>query len=183
MCSEASYSYTGKGGSCKASSCTVVIPQGTVSGHHDIVRTSSALKSAIAMQPVSVTVNVHDWQFYANGVVTAGCTGNSNHAVIAVGYGTDGSDYFKIRNSFGTSWGESGYIRLAQQSVSPKGTACLLSAYPVVPTFTSQGCVDHDDAETCARYVSVGDCEPSSQYYDFMKQHCCQSCGFGFVQV
>lgn len=179
MCTQASYSYTGQQGSCKDSSCTVAVPKGFISGHHDVVRTASALKSAIASQPVSVTVHMRDWQFYANGVVTAGCTGQVDHAVIAVGYGTDGQDYFKIRNSLGSSWGEGGYIRLAQNSSSSEGTACLLQAFPVVPTLSSDGCVDHDDAITCNRFKSVGECESSSQYYDYMKQHCCKTCGFG----
>jgi len=137
MCSTASYSYTARDGNCKASSCTVAIPQGTVSGHMNVQKTASALKSAIASQPVSVTVNAGDMQFYANGVVTGGCSGSINHAVMAVGYGVDGQDYFKIRNSWGTSWGEAGYIRLAQNSYSSQGTACLLQESPVVPTLTT----------------------------------------------
>merc|ERR1711988_2073078 len=69
-------------------------------------------------------VNAGQLQLYSNGVVTGSCRGQINHAVIAVGYGTDGVDYFKIRNSWGTSWGESGYIRLGQNGGS-QGTACL----------------------------------------------------------
>merc|ERR1711982_36918 len=71
-------------------------------------------------------------QLYSNGVVTGDCRGQINHAVIAVGYGNEGQDYFKIRNSWGTSWGEQGYIRLAQEGGS-QGTACLFQYSPVTP--------------------------------------------------
>merc|ERR1712150_191457 len=139
MCTEDSYGYAGKEGSCEESSCKVALPKNTVTGHvtvpwHD----APALKSAIASQSVSVTVNMKDWQFYDKGVFTAGCTGHVDHAVIAVGYGNDGGqDYFKIRNSLGSDWGESGYIRLAQQSESIEGTSCLLQMCPVIPTLSS----------------------------------------------
>merc|ERR1712178_375403 len=100
-------------------------------------KSSSGLKSALSQQPVSVTVNAGQLQLYSNGVVTGSCSGQINHAVIAVGYGTDGLDYFKIRNSWGTSWGEQGYIRLSQSGGS-QGTACLLQDPPVVPRLSTE---------------------------------------------
>merc|ERR1712185_754835 len=108
---------------------------GTVTGHQNVGQTASSLKSALASQPVSVTVNAGQLQFVSNGVVTGQCRGEINHAVIAVGYGSDGLDYFKIRNSWGTGWGESGYIRLSQNGGS-EGTACLLQYAPVTPTLS-----------------------------------------------
>jgi len=140
VCSESSYTYTARGGSCQAASCDVVLPKGTVTGHQNVGQTSSAMKSALASQPVSVTVNAGQLQFANGGVVTAPCRGQINHAVIAVGYGTDGSDYFKIRNSWGTSWGEAGYIRLAQAGGS-QGTACLYQDPPVVPSLSTEAVV------------------------------------------
>jgi len=136
VCSEDSYTYTARDGTCQDSSCDVKLPQGTVTGHKNVGQTSSGLKSALSQQPVSVTVNAGQLQFAANGVVTGDCQGQINHAVIAVGYGTDGQDYFKIRNSWGTSWGEQGYIRLAQEGGS-QGTACLLQYAPVVPQLST----------------------------------------------
>merc|ERR1739845_319324 len=87
-CSESSYSYTARGGSCRASSCDVQLPQGSVTGHQNVGKSSSSLKSALSQQPVSVTVNAGQLQLYANGVVSGSCSGQINHAVIAVGYGT-----------------------------------------------------------------------------------------------
>merc|ERR1712062_122890 len=136
VCSESSYQYTARDGSCMDSSCEVLLPRGTVTGHQNVGQTSSALKSALASQPVSVTVNAGQLQFASNGVVSGDCSGQINHAVIAVGYGTDGQDYFKIRNSWGTSWGESGNIRLSQSGGS-QGTACLFQYSPVTPKLSS----------------------------------------------
>merc|ERR1712004_34039 len=135
-CSESSYSYTARGGYCQDSSCVVKIPQGGVTGHNNVGSSSSGLKSALSSQPVSVTVNAGQLQLYANGVVTGSCSGQVNHAVIAVGYGTDGVDYFKIRNSWGSSWGEAGNIRLSQSGGS-QGTACLFQYAPVTPKLAS----------------------------------------------
>jgi cathepsin L len=135
VCSESSYTYTARGGSCRASSCSNAISKGVVIGHSNVGKSSSSLKSTLSRQPVSVTVNAGQLQFYANGVVTHPCSGQINHAVIAVGYGTDGVDYFKIRNSWGTGWGESGYIRIGQNGGS-QGAACLFQYSPVTPTLS-----------------------------------------------
>lgn len=49
-----------------------------------------------------------------------GCRLYQNHAVNLVGYGTeDGQDYFILRNSWGTSWGEQGYMRIADIGDGP----------------------------------------------------------------
>ena len=61
------------------------------------------------------------WQSYKGGVLTQGCDATkADHAVVIVGYGTDSSagDYWIIRNSWNTKWGEDGYIRLK------RGTNC-----------------------------------------------------------
>lgn len=137
VCTEDSYRYTARGGSCRASSCDVALPRGSIAGHKNVGQTSSALKSAVFQQPISVTVNAGQLQFYNGGVVTGPCRGQINHAVIAVGYGTDGMEYFKIRNSWGASWGERGYIRLAASGGS-QGTACLLQYHPVYPALSSE---------------------------------------------
>merc|ERR1712064_21826 len=106
--------------------CAVQLPRGTVTGHKNVGQSTSGLKSAIASQPVSVTVNAGQLQLYSNGVVTGDCSGQINHAVIAVGYGTDDQDYFKIRNSWGTSWGEAGNIRVAQMMAVQEPFACSM---------------------------------------------------------
>jgi C1A family cysteine protease len=61
--------------------------------------------------------------YYTGGIVTSStCSGTSlDHAITAVGWGSEsGQEYYIVRNSWGTSWGESGYIRIATQE-SGKG--------------------------------------------------------------
>ena len=49
---------------------------------------------------------------YAGGIVTAdSCTTRIDHAVLAVGYDSV-SKYFKVKNSWGSGWGERGYFRI-----------------------------------------------------------------------
>ena len=77
----------------------------------------AAFKAAIQQQPVAVAVqaNMPCWQFYHEGVLdNVNCGTNLDHAVLAVGYGNDnGQDYWLVKNSWNTSWGDQGYIRLA----------------------------------------------------------------------
>jgi len=74
--------------------------------------------SAIEQGPVSVTVDAEQTGFmhYTGGIVdSSACPETSlDHAITAVGYGTEnGQQYYIVRNSWGTSWGEEGYIRIA----------------------------------------------------------------------
>jgi C1A family cysteine protease len=134
-CLESSYPYTARGGSCHASSCTMGLKPGTVSGYMHVGQTTSALLSALNSQPVSVTVDAGEiaFQFYSNGVINHGCYGQINHAVLATGYGTsaDGTKYWRIKNSWGASWGESGYFNL-ERGVGSQGDACILQEPPAV---------------------------------------------------
>jgi cathepsin L len=133
-CSEDSYPYDISSEDCQASSCNVVIPQGVVIGTVDVAFDRDSLKAALMDRPVSVFVNADELSAYLSGVATAGCHSNTvvNHFVVAVGYGTDGLDYFKIRNSWGAGWGdEGGYFRLAQTGGGTRldghsrGAACI----------------------------------------------------------
>lgn len=141
-CSRKSYHYTGTDGTCYESSCEVAVPQGAVTDRVWVGKDVDSLKSALAGRPVTASVYADGLsQFYSSGVISSfggvvdtGCGGSVNHAVIAVGYGTDGGEsYFKIRNSWGKSWGEHGYVRLGEKSSDSKGNACLFrwpGSYP-----------------------------------------------------
>lgn len=67
-------------------------------------------------QPISVAINADasGFQHYASGVFDGPCTSNLDHAVLLVGMGTDGEDYWKVKNSWSASWGEHGYIRMVR---------------------------------------------------------------------
>merc|ERR1712072_671225 len=83
-------------------------------------------------------INTHnDFQFYSSGVMTGTCGDSLDHGVLAVGYGTysDGNDYYKVKNSWGASWGMDGYILLGRGSDYGKSGQCgILSGPPSYPS-------------------------------------------------
>jgi C1A family cysteine protease len=137
LCSEAAYPYEGADGTCKSSSCQSVA---TISGYKDVPQDSDqALMSAVAQQPVSVAVEADQssFQFYSGGVLTSNdCGTNLDHGVLVVGYGSDqGSDYYKVKNSWGASWGSKGYILLGRGSSYNNGQGqCGVLMQPSYPT-------------------------------------------------
>jgi len=132
IASESSYPYKAVDGTCRASSVSKALAQGAVTGYNSVGGSNSALESALNTSPVSVTVAAdNSWQLYRSGVLSAGCTSQVDHAVIAVGYT---SSTIKIRNSWGASWGESGYVRVSTSQSNPY---CLYTDSPVVPTISA----------------------------------------------
>jgi len=92
--------------------------------------------SAIAQQPVSVAIEADQtaFQLYKSGVFTASCGTNLDHGVLAVGYGTlNGVDYYKVKNSWGVTWGMDGYILLQRGVTQKQGQCGILSGPPSYP--------------------------------------------------
>jgi C1A family cysteine protease len=107
------------------------IPKGGVTGYRGVGQSAEALKSAIQQGPVSVAIEADQaaFQHYNKGIITGliNCGPNLDHGVLAVGYG---SGYFKVKNSWGSRWGEHGYVR-----ISDSGDTCGIlqqASYPVV---------------------------------------------------
>lgn len=115
ICTEGSYPYAEVQKTCGDSSCRAAIPSGGVLGWMQVTpKDEEALKEAVAKQPVAVAIDADtSFQLYKSGVLTGTCHDKINHAVVLVGYGTDGpDDYWLIKNSWGEAWGEGGYARL-----------------------------------------------------------------------
>merc|ERR1711937_821629 len=133
IASESSYPYTARDGSCK-SSYTTAIPEGGVTGFKDISSEADLLDAVANTGPVSVAIEADQmsFQIYHSGVLTGSCGTNLDHGVLAVGFGTSsGTDYWKVKNSWGASWGMNGYV-LIERGVNKCGIADGPPSYPVV---------------------------------------------------
>jgi len=124
---ESEYGYTAKQGKCQYDSSK---GEGKVANYKDVSQGSwDQMQAAIAQQPVSVAIEADQMVFqgYTKGVITKGCGQQLDHGVLAVGYGTlDNQEYILVKNSWGASWGDKGYVRIA-----PQQCVILMSAsYP-----------------------------------------------------
>jgi len=123
----ADYPYTSGGGStgsCHFDRSKIAI---TITGYHSVSRGESALKNALNEGPASVCLAASSWQSYRGGILSR-CDNQVDHCVQTTGY--SGDSYWRIRNSWGTGWGESGFIRLAQGK-----DLCKVSDDTTYPTY------------------------------------------------
>jgi len=117
---EDKYQYVAYDESCKTTSGEYKITQ-----YQDVPQgDANALVTAVNQQPISVAVDAENWQFYSGGVFSD-CSDNLDHGVLLVGYTADA---LLVKNSWGASWGENGYIRLA------KGNTCGIANAASYPT-------------------------------------------------
>jgi C1A family cysteine protease len=120
LCSEADYPYvsgeTKKSGTCQKT-CTPVA-NSKISEFIDIVKSSDdEMMQALSKQPVSIAIEAdqREFQLYKSGVFTGTCGTQLDHGVLLVGYGSENSaDYYLVKNSWSTTWGDHGYIKLGR---------------------------------------------------------------------
>ena len=93
------------------------------------------MKTALAGRPLSVSIEADKavFQNYSSGIFNSTACGTTlDHAVIVVGWGVSGTtEYWTVRNSWGSSWGEKGYIRLA---ITSGAGICGVQSSPLYPT-------------------------------------------------
>lgn len=130
LAAEDSYPYQAKEGTCNTSASPIA-------SIRDYVRVPAndeqSLMQAVAQQPVAVGILASpEFKSYAGGVFDGPCEVTSasdlNHAVTIIGYGTDsatGASYWLAKNSWGTKWGEGGYVRIQKDVASPAGLCVL----------------------------------------------------------
>jgi len=126
------YKYTAADGSCKTTGTT---RNGQISGFVDVkVNSAAALKAAIAQQPVAVAIEADTFTFqsYTSGVINdSSCGTNLDHGVVAVGYNDqDRIPYYIVRNSWGTSWGDKGHVKIGIQDGAGICGIQMAASYP-----------------------------------------------------
>lgn len=126
------YPYTQRDGTCGKSKHTVVAK---FSQYIEVESNSQdTLLEALNQQPISVAIHAEGTvQLYTSGIIMEkDCQSDSlDHAVLLVGSGSEnGTKYWKIQNSWGTSYGEEGYFRLQRSSGTGLGT-CGITTEPI----------------------------------------------------
>jgi len=114
---EAAYPYKAVKGTCTTNTGAFKI-----SGYTDD-RGCTALANALNGRPVAVAVDATNWSAYKTGTFS-NCATSLNHGVLLVGVA---ANIWRVKNSWGTGWGESGYIRLAA------GNTCGICNQPSHP--------------------------------------------------
>ncbi|KDO20387.1 hypothetical protein SPRG_21337 [Saprolegnia parasitica CBS 223.65] len=123
VCSASEYPYTASDSQCKQSCKRNKLSVGAPGD----IQGESALQSALDKQPVTVVVEASNdvWRNYKSGIVKSCPGAQSDHARL-----------FKIRNSWGTSWGEQGYMRL-KKGAGGKGM-CNVAEAPSYPSLSGK---------------------------------------------
>lgn len=134
LTTEANYPYVGMDEECNSKAAANVAA--TISGYQRVPQNNeSALLRAVAHQPVSVGIDADDFMFYESGVFNGPCYTDLDHGVVVVGYGAvHETKYWIVKNSWGVSWGENGYIRIKRDVDAPEGLCGIANdaSYPLL---------------------------------------------------
>jgi len=109
------YPYTsenGETGSCQFNQADILAH---ISSYTTIGSEQQAQSYLTSNGPLSVCVDAESWQYYNGGIITTSsdCGTSLDHCVMITGYGSEsGTNYWWVRNSWGTDWGQSGYLQV-----------------------------------------------------------------------
>jgi len=130
IAAEKDYPYTARDGTCRKPAPPVA---SKITGYKEVAVDEAALGDALSMQPVAVAIEADQmcFQFYHSGVLDdSSCGEDLDHGVLLVGYGTEGSTpYWRIKNSWGATWGDKGFIRMVYGK-NQCGISNELNTYP-----------------------------------------------------
>jgi len=135
LTTQENYPYSGINETCQKQDASNYVVK--IKGYEYPASSETSLMKAVANQPVAVTIRTGgDFRFYSSGVYAGACGDlrDDVHYVTIVGYGTsdDGLDYWLIKNSWGTDWGEDGYMRFLRGTDDKEGL-CLIATEAVYP--------------------------------------------------
>jgi len=115
----------------------------------NVASNANAIQTAISKNPVVVSIYASGdcFQYYKSGTISSSsCSsicGGIDHAVLGVGWGSWGTTdaYFLIKNSWGDSWGESGYVKISTESAcNGDGVLQVMEAISYPQTASCDGC-------------------------------------------
>merc|ERR1712139_493600 len=167
VASEQAYPYTARDGSCRRNVGAIIHNKGYQRISKDEAQIAQALEK---YGPLSIAVDTNGFNGYTGGVLrNPSCSKTElNHAINIVGFGVDRIPYWKIRNSWGTSWGEEGYIRLYRGDCTcgvcsqvVTATGVTVSGAPPTPTPPSPTPPSPGPCNVCTRTSGCpdGQCE------------------------
>ena len=183
IATEAEYPYKAKNGKCQKELATHTA--GVIGTHNVKEGDLEGLLELAVVHPVSIAVDAGSWSFYRSGIHSSKGTA-LNHGVVLEGYHVAGAKpYLVVRNSWGSRWGEKGYIKL--DTVKNSG-ATLAASAPIMEGVTYPGvqhskCDDGSDSDSdnnchCSYGVS---CDKTQTTNSGCKSACL--CGeFGFCR-
>lgn len=134
QCTGTDYPYTAADGSCKK--CNAVAH---IFGCSDVTPNDQlSLKAAVAQQPVSIAIEADTvyFQSYKSGILdSVKCGTNLDHGVLIVGYGSEnGLKYWLVKNSWSTSWGDNGYVKILRSESTSDAGICGIAMMASFPT-------------------------------------------------
>lgn len=191
LSSESNYPYQGSDGTCSHSShVNSLANKVRINGYAQSQTTEAGvLNDLVNQMPLAVAFTVEDNFYPISSGIYDGCAGRTspNHAVILTGYG---QDYFEIKNSWGSDWGEDGYGKLERGR-----NVCGILSYVYYIKYTDldssdfeedqdedEGESEADDSDcvdlkdNCASWAASGYCAADHEYYDYVMGYCRYSC-------
>lgn len=148
------YPYRGDVGECQVKGDIIEVPiesYGFVAGEDENV----LVKAVAKFGPLSVALDINHESFmrYSGGIYLEDeCTDQVNHGALLVGYGSEnGQDFWIIKNSFGSEWGEDGFLRMARN----RGNGCGILTSPIFPILEGEDEGEDENEEDSSNSESV----------------------------